>query len=113
VGNQFVVIDTKTMRQVDGGYQFRDTIKKATGAAVTTGVFQQEVYAAISGLLCSRIDVANQPQEMGKDFQLVPNPHATVMWPQDFRLPGTFFRVDQKGDGYNVTAEKPQSSLAR
>jgi len=105
VGNQYVTIDTNTMKQVGSGYQFRDAIKKASGVAVATGVFQQEAYAALSGLLCSRINVANQLQEIGQDFQLVPNPHATVSLPQGLRLPGTFFRVEHRGGGYNVTPE--------
>ncbi len=108
VANPYATIDTNTLKQVGSGYHFRDAIKKASGASVATGVFQKKTYAALSGLLCSRIDVANQPQEMGKDFQLVPNPHATVMLPQDFGLPGTFFRVEHKGDGYDVTPEKPK-----
>jgi hypothetical protein len=105
VGNQYVVIDSSTMKQVDSGYEFRDAIKKTSGAAVATGVFQQETYASLSGLLCSRIDVANQPQSRGRDFQLVPNANAKVTLPDNFRLPGTYFRVERKGEGYDVTPE--------
>jgi hypothetical protein len=105
VGNQYVVIDTSTMMQVDSGFQFRDSITKSSGSGVATGVFLRAEYAVLSGLLCSRVDVANQPPRMGDDFQLVPNPGANVGLPEKFRLPGTYFRVDLREDGYTATAE--------
>ena len=74
-----------------------------SGADVATAVFEQDEYAKLSGLLCSRIDVVNQPAEMGRDFQLVPNPNAKVGLPAGFRLPGTYFEVECAEDGYNIT----------
>lgn len=103
VGNQYVTIDRETLKQVDGGFHFRDQIAKASGAPVSTGVFQSADYACLSGLLCSRVDVANQPETLGGDFQLLPNPNAAVPLPDKFRLHGTYFKVDRSGDGYDVT----------
>jgi hypothetical protein len=105
VGSPYVVIDRDTLKQVDSGYQFRDHIKKASGAAVTAGVFHQDEYSALSGLLCSRVDVVNQPKEMGHDFQLVPNPNTKIPLPKAFRLKGTYFRIDRTKDGYTATPE--------
>lgn len=101
VGNPYVTFGPNGK----SGFHFRSTVEKTSGASVATGVFQQEDYAFLSGLLCSRIDVANQPPDMGRDFQLVPNPHATVMLPQNFRLLGTFYRVECTNNGYIVAPE--------
>jgi hypothetical protein len=60
------------------------------GAEVLTGVFLSEEYAGLSGLLCSRIDVANRPDKIGADFQLVENRWARAPMPDLFRLKGTF-----------------------
>lgn len=96
------------------GYEFRSHItkepkkdaKEGTDAAkVDTGVFQQDEYAALSGLLCSRVDAANHPGEMDNDFQLAPNPHAKVPLPEGFRFRGTFFESKQVEDGYQVIAK--------
>jgi hypothetical protein len=103
VGNQYVTFDRETLKQVGEGFHFRDEIKKASGAPVSTGVFQQAEYNCLSGLLCSRVDVANQPAKLGEDFQLLPNPNADVPLPDKFRLLGKYFKVDRKGDEYSVT----------
>jgi hypothetical protein len=42
---------------------------------------------------------------MGDDFQLVPNPQASVPLPDTFRLRGTYFRIEQAKDGYIATPE--------
>lgn len=72
-------------------------------AKVPTGVFQQKEYSGLSALLCSRIDAANRPVEMGDDFQLAPNPHADVPLPDDFRLRGVHYGAKTVKDGYDVT----------
>jgi hypothetical protein len=56
-------------------------------------------------LLCSRVDVVNQPEKMGDDFQFVPNPEAKVHLPEVFRLKGTFFRIERGEDSYVATPE--------
>jgi hypothetical protein len=105
LGSPYIVIDKSTGKPVEAGYQFRDAIEKASGAAVSTGVFHQKEYSGVSGLLCSRVDAANQPEKMGDDFQFVPNPEATVHMPGTFRLKGTFFRIDRVEDSYIATPE--------
>lgn len=97
IGSLYAAIDRETMEVTRTGYQFRDAIAKERGALVATGLFHRQEYANLSGLLCSRVDPVNRPELMGHDFQLVPNPEATVLLPQGFRLRGTYFRI-QHGD---------------
>jgi hypothetical protein len=109
VGPAYGIVDLKTMQAVGVGYQFRNKIMKASKAEgkmkseVTTGVFQSKEYARLSGLLCSRVDAANRPGEMGDDFQLAPNPHASVPLPEGFRLRGVYYNVIAVKDGYDMT----------
>jgi hypothetical protein len=105
IGNPYAAIDPKTMKIIKTGYQFRDSIQKASGATVPTGVFHQSDYAGLSGLLCSRVDVATQPEKLGTDFQLVPNPKARAPLWTEFRLRGTYFRIDRTDDGYVAVPE--------
>jgi hypothetical protein len=105
LGSPYIVIDQKTSKPVEAGYQFRDEIAKASGSAVSTGVFHQTEYSGLSGLLCSRVDVVNQPEKMGDEFQFVPNPEAKVHLPEVFRLKGTFFRIERVEDSYIATPE--------
>jgi hypothetical protein len=105
IGPPYIALDPKTGEPSDVGYQFRDKIKRKSGAEVSTGVFLMKEYANLSGLLCSRIDVANQPEKMGLDFQLVENRWVKAPMPDWFRLEGTFFRIDYTGDGYVAVPE--------
>jgi len=105
IGSPYVVIDTRTFKQVDAGYQFRDKITKASGNPVSTGVFHLDEYTGLSAMLCSRVDAVNQPEQMGTDFQLVPNPRAKIPLPQDFRLKGTYFRIEHTKDSYTAIPE--------
>jgi hypothetical protein len=105
VGSPYVVLDEVTAKPVASGYQFRDTIKKASGSSVPTGVFTQQEYTGLSALLCSRVDAVNQPAQIGGDFQLVPNPLATAPLPYGFRLKGTYFRIDAIEGGYQAFPE--------
>ncbi len=98
IGAPYAVINSRTMEQVSAGYQFRDKIIKNSGKPVSTGVLHLEEYSGLSSLLCSRVDAVNQPNEMGADFQLVPNPWARAPLPQSFRLKGTFFQIQHKDD---------------
>ncbi len=99
IGAPYIVIDRKTAKTIGAGYQFRDKIVKVAGKSVSTGVFLQDDSKNLSGLLCSRIDAVNQPEKMGDEFQLVPNPQAAVPLPKSFRLEGTFFRIEHaKGE---------------
>lgn len=103
VGPLYAEIDRLTLDVVRTGFHFRDHIKKTPKetaaeeekkdpAKVTTGVFQDGEHNGLSGLLCSRVEVANRRGEFGSDFQLVPNPHARVPLPESFRLKGDILR---------------------
>jgi hypothetical protein len=100
-----VTIDSRTSEAIGAGYLFRNEIQKGSGTNVATGVFQSPDYEALSGLLCSRIDVVNQPTEMGADFQFVANPHARSPVPGALRLRGMYFGVAVAEDGYLITPE--------
>lgn len=105
VGPPFVVIDSQTAQPIEGGYQFRDKIRRRGGNEVSAGVFLLNDYAGFSGLLCSRVDAANHPNEMGSDFQLVENRKAKAPLPDTFRLKGVFFRIDPIANGYVAVPE--------
>ena len=87
LGPAFGIVDRKTMAAVGVGYQLRNKIHKEPKgdkkgrAEVLTGVFENKDYPGLSGLLCSRVDAANRPGEMGDDFQLAPNPNAASLCP--------------------------------
>jgi hypothetical protein len=90
LGPPYLVVDDRG-KTSGSGYLFRDHVVKAPKkdakegeepAKVATGVFQQQEYNGLSALLCSRVDAANRPAEMGDDFQLAPNPHAKVPLPK-------------------------------
>jgi hypothetical protein len=106
VGPPYISLDPHTSQPVDAGYMFRDTIKRQSGAHVSTGIFLLDDYTNLSGLLCSRIDVANQPVKTGADFQLVENWRAKAPLPDTFRLKGTFFRIEKSADGYVAIPEE-------
>ena len=103
IGGPTVTLDARSGTVLDEGYQRRVSISKASGSKVSTGAFLHQTGVALSGLLCSRIDAANQPEQMGGDFQLVPNPLAHTQLPNSFRLPGTYFPVVRDGDNLVVT----------
>jgi len=90
IGLPNVEIDPTSMKVVGTGYEFRGFIRKAAkdegqeGTEIPTGIFQQKEYAWLSGLLCSRAEPVNRPSEMGADFQLAPNSHASARLPKHF-----------------------------
>jgi hypothetical protein len=114
VGPLYVVIDRATGSAVRTGYHYRGHIEKSgkvdaasdtkkEAPKVTTGVFQDRKHDGLSALLCSRVDAANRPGEMGDDFQLAPNPHAVVPLPESFRLRGIYYETKIEGTEYRVT----------
>ena len=92
VGPLAVVVDPRTGRHVETRAQARTSIRRVSGAAVGTGVFFDERYAALTGLICSRVDVGNRPEILGADFQFLPNPCAIALTPDALRLRGTVYR---------------------
>ena len=96
-------MERETLKPIRTGYQSRDKIMKKSEASVDTGVFQREEYRGLTALLCSRAEVANRPNEMGGDFQLAPNPNATVQLPDGFRLRGIYYDAKKTQDRYEVS----------
>jgi hypothetical protein len=106
VGNLYAKLNPSTGKIIEKGYEFRSAIAKVSGTMVSTGVFQNPEYQNISALLCSRVDAVNQPDKMGEDFQLVPNPTAANPLPGTFRLNGIYFRAEQLNGNLTVFSEK-------
>lgn len=104
-GDKYIDFDPETGSKIGSGYMLDREIKKNNGEPVDTGVFHRDEYTALSGLLCSRINVANQPQIMGADFQLAPNPRAMNRLPDDFRLAGTYFRPEITDNRLRIVRE--------
>jgi hypothetical protein len=98
IGAPSVSLDGRTGEKLSDGYQLQYSIAKARGAEVPTGSFLHDSGIQLSGLLCSRVDAANQPDEMVANFQLVPNPMARSPLPPAFRLPGKYFLATRDGD---------------
>jgi len=111
VGGPYMAIDPNANEAASIGYQYRDTIRRNPGfdgsfrKEITTGLFLSDEYTSVSGLLCSRIDAANQPEIMGHDFQIVENLKAKAPMPDMFRLKGTFFMVNATSDGYSAVPD--------
>jgi hypothetical protein len=115
VPNEYIEKSWETLKAVGSGYHFRDHIVKTPKdkaepgadkkepAKVSTGVFQDKEHSGLSALLCSRIHAASRHGEFGDDFQLVPNLRARVPLPEEFRLRGTYYAVEMRQDGYDVT----------
>ncbi|MGW1424642.1 hypothetical protein ACWAT4_31480 [Bradyrhizobium manausense] len=117
LGPQYLTLEKTTAQIVGSGYHFRGSIKKAPkaeqageaakpGTEISTGVFQDGQHNGLSGLLCSRAEIANHRGELDGDYQLAPNPHADVPLPATFRLRGTYYAVEKSDDGYKVTPQK-------
>jgi hypothetical protein len=102
LGAPSVTLDGQTGEKLGEGYQYKISIAKVSGAKVPTGAFLDPANSALSGLLCSRVDAGNQPEEMGANFQLVPNPMATNLLPGAFRLPGSYYPVTRERDVLTV-----------
>lgn len=112
LGVPYLTLSRETGKAVGSGYQFRGHIDKTPKdnpdgtkeeRKIQTGVFQDRKHDGLSALLCSRVDAVNHRGEYGSDFQLAPNPHASVPLPDDFRLRGTYYGVTSIKDGYQVT----------
>ncbi|MBK8458607.1 MAG: hypothetical protein IPL47_17005 [Phyllobacteriaceae bacterium] len=102
VGNAFISISPANLTPPKTGFEVRRALAKNSGALVDTGVFLHDGYQALSGLLVSRVDAFSWVEGLGADFQLLPNPVASVPLPAKFRLPGTYFAVSETEDGYSV-----------
>lgn len=102
IGPPTVSLEGRSGKVLEEVYQRRVAIPKANGAVVPTGAFLHDTGVSLSGLLCSRVDVANYPAQLGAVFQFVPNPLARAQVPEAFRLPGTYFPVARDENGLIV-----------
>jgi type I restriction enzyme S subunit len=103
IGTPYGEAERETLKPIGIGYHSRHKIMKGPEAYVDTGVFQREEYKNLSALLCSRAEATNRPNEMGGDFQLAPNPNATVPLPKGFRLRGIYYDPKKTEKGHEVT----------
>lgn len=105
LGAPFISLNRETGEVVGSGHHYRGEIVRKSGVAIPTGIFQEKSHPILSGLLCSRVDAGNLPEVMGADFQLVPNPNGTSPLPTEFRINGTYFRLDLNPDGCEIAIE--------
>lgn len=75
-GDPVVILDNKTLKQVDFCYEYRDTIKKNNDAPVSTNIFEDETYNGISAVLYSVFNVVIHPENIGTEIKFVHNPMA-------------------------------------
>jgi type I restriction enzyme S subunit len=72
-GNLVVVLDKNTWKIKETRHEYRDSIQKKSGSAVSTSVFLDPAYKKISAVIYSHVDCANKPGTLGADFVLVHN----------------------------------------
>ncbi len=79
-----VTLDTVSMQKISEGYQYKQSISKASGSSIRTDIFVDQYYQHISAILFSNVDAANPTDSMGDDFITVYNPLAGRPLPDDF-----------------------------
>jgi hypothetical protein len=72
-GNLVAVFDRNEATIVDTHYEYRNNIKKKSGADISTDIFLTEEDSGISAVVYSSVDAANYPPKLGADFRLVHN----------------------------------------
>lgn len=75
-GDYSVVLDLNADEITDGFHAHRDTIRKTSGSAVKTDLFESDAYNPISAVLYANCDCANHADNFGDEFTLVHNPRA-------------------------------------
>ncbi|MFH1639259.1 MAG: hypothetical protein ABIB93_02970 [Chloroflexota bacterium] len=93
-GWEVVTFDTSSHEVLNSGYQYRSSIRKASGSQVDTDIFTKPEYQHISAVMFSNIDVANPTSVMGEDFIIVRNPLATGQLPDDFLKVGWEYKAE-------------------
>jgi type I restriction enzyme S subunit len=74
-----VTLNRETLEAVDERHEYRPQIAKLSGEGVSTTVFLNPEYAAISAVLFCNSDLGNHPPDernIGDDFTLIHNPNA-------------------------------------
>lgn len=72
-GNRVVELDRNTWKIIETRYEYRGSIQKKSGEAVSTSVFLDPAYYRISAVIYSHVDCMNRPETFGADFVLVHN----------------------------------------
>jgi len=96
IGAPYVSINPQTLDMISSGYQQRTEIVKGR-KQIETALFLRDEYKMVSAALCSRIDVSNQPPEMGADFELAFNPLARNPLPHDLPIKGNKYIAEHIG----------------
>ncbi len=91
-----VTFDTSSHENkvVNRGYQYRPSLRKASGSEVDTDIFTKPEYQHISAVMFSNVDVANPTPVMGEDFIIVRNPLAPRQLPDDFPKVGWEYKAE-------------------
>ncbi len=103
IGNEQLLIDKKSMKITDSGFEYRDNVKKNSGAVISTSVFFDDRYSKLSGIIYTRVDAGNPTPMMGQDFVFIHNPIATNPLPKGFfKFGEEYFAVDMMGDEFSI-----------
>ena len=94
IGWEVITIDKSSHKVVNRGYQYRSSLKKASGSQVDTDIFTKTEYQHISAVMFSNVDVANPTSVMGEDFIIVRNPLAPRQLPDDFPKVGWEYKAE-------------------
>lgn len=93
-GWEVVTVDTSSHKVVNRGYQYRSSLRKASGSQVDTDIFTKPEYQHISAVMFSNVDVANPTSVMGEDFIIVRNSLAPRQLPDDFPEVGWEYKAE-------------------
>lgn len=105
IGNKAVPISKLSGPIVPWHYQCRSNIYRSSGSAVSTNLFLRPEYENLSGILYSRLDIANRPNQMGDDFIFIHNPKSTQN-----AVPDEYFKL---GVEYFVKLGEKDFSISR
>ena len=92
-GPEVFTINTRSKAE-SWGYQYRPSLKKASGCGVDTDIFTRQEYQYISAVMFSKVDVFNMTSIMGEDFIIVRNPLAVIQLPDDFPKVGLEYKAE-------------------
>jgi type I restriction enzyme S subunit len=85
-------IDKNLHKIVDSRLQYRPNIKKTGGSKISTNIFLNPDYRALSGVLYSRVSIrSDKLEEMGSDFIYIHNPLAV-----ENRIPEGYFKFGKE-----------------
>lgn len=82
-GDLTYAFDRETMELKDQYHQWRENVRKVSGANVPTTCFLSTEYTAFSAAIHSGVDCDNRPLNLGKDFIVLHNPSAANKLPEN------------------------------